>query len=391
MKRVLLTSRSGQLGGMELRLADEARELATHGVHPVLAVSRFPGCGAWRSQLCAEGLEFADFEPPPFYEEWRLRHVRHLLARAFFIPRLRRLAPDLVHVAYAWTQTGGSHLWLAGATGLPTVISVHNVFPAAAFTPWHERLAQQAFRSVRGIYGVSESALRAFEAIYGRFFPSHVVLRTIHNFVDTARFVPSADARMQTRDSLGIPRDVPLIGSIARIDQQKDPLAVARVFARIQQQLPDAHLLYVGRGPLEGQLAAEVRRLGISERVRFAGFSRDVSRIYPALDVHLLLSLREGFGISSAEAMSCGVPVVATDVPGTRDVLHGREGGVLVQLADEEAACRAVLDLLRSPQECRARGESGRATAIAEFSKPRWQSAIRHFYDNMLGNSPLAR
>lgn len=370
---------------MELRLADEARELAAQGARPMLAISPFAGSDEWFKTLVAEGIDLVDFCPPPFFEEWPRRRWNHLRARCSSSRTLRSLKPDLVHVAFAWTTTGGSRLWLAAQCGIPSVISVHNSFPPAALTPWHDRLAAQAFKSVRGIYGVSDSALHRFEAIYGRYFPSGVTLRTLHNFVDTDLFVPSQQMREETRAQLQVPADAPLIGSVGRIDKQKDPLGVARVFARVLRELPKAHLVYVGRGPLEGELKREVSRLGIACQVHFAGFRTDVHRYYPALDVHLLLSKQEGFGISSVEAMSCGIPVVASDVPGTRDILQGREAGVLVPHGDEEAAASAVVRLLTQSAESAARAAAGRHSAITEFSKVRWRAAIQAFYGEIVG------
>jgi hypothetical protein len=114
-KKILLTSQSGQLGGMELRLADESRLLSQIGYEPALAISPFAGSAAWLATLEAEGLRLAQFDPPPFFEEWPWRRANLLRARLLDSRRLARLAPSLVHVAYAWTLTGGSRL--GSATG----------------------------------------------------------------------------------------------------------------------------------------------------------------------------------------------------------------------------------------------------------------------------------
>jgi glycosyltransferase involved in cell wall biosynthesis len=108
-------------------------------------------------------------------------------------------------------------------------------------------------------------------------------LRTIHNFVDVHRFVPSPTAR-EVRKALDIPVDAPVIGSIGRLDIQKEPIAVARIFRRVLALLPDSHLVFVGQGPLERSTRDEVERLGCADRVRFTGFRHDVESLYPALD-----------------------------------------------------------------------------------------------------------
>lgn len=389
--RVLLTCLSGQLGGMELRLADEARHLRSHGLEAPLAPSPFPGRDAWLQRLRAEGLQSAEFAPPPFFEEWRHRHLNWLWARLRHVGALKRLAPDLVHVAFAWTHTGGSRLWLAHRAGIPSVISVHNTFPLEPLSPWAARLAREAFRSVRGIYGVSHSALAAFQANYGEFIVPGTVQTVVHNFVDTQRFVPSTDDRKALRARLGLAEHALLIGSVARIDEQKEPLTVLRCFHATVNALPNAHLLYVGSGPLEAALQREVSQLGLAGRVHHLPFTPAPERIYPALDLHLLLSRQEGFGISTVEAMACGVPVMCSDVPGSRDVLNTAGTGQLVPFDDIAATAEAIVALLSDPARCAAEGAAGRQAAQASFSREVWQDRLDAFYaQTMAGHFPPA-
>jgi glycosyltransferase involved in cell wall biosynthesis len=383
-RRVLLTSQSGQLGGMELRLADEARFLASVGYEPTLAISPFPGIDPWLHSLREEGLRLADFDPPPFFEEWSWRRVNFVRARMFSQRRLARLAPSLVHVAYAWTQTGGSRLWLSHKCGIPSVISVHNFFPSPQLSPWHHRLTTEAFRSVQGIYGVSESALQRFCEGYEPYILPTTVLRTINNFVDVRRFFPSPQRRNEGRRLLEIPPDAPVIGSIGRLDMQKEPLAAARIFRRVFNAVPEAYFVFVGQGPLADATRQEVQRLGFAERVRFTGFRRDVESLYPVFDIHILLSRLEGFGISTAEAMACGVPVVATNVPGTQEVLAASSAGVLVRYGAEDETVQALTFLLSDPQRRSAMSEAGRESAVARFSRERWAASIQDFYQQVM-------
>jgi glycosyltransferase involved in cell wall biosynthesis len=383
-RKILLTSQSRQLGGMELRLADEARLLASIGYEPTLAISPFDGIDPWLGSLKEEGLDLAHFDPPPFFEEWTWRRSNLLRARLCATRRLARLAPSLVHVAYAWTQTGGSRIWLSDRCGIPSVISVHNFFPLLQLGPWHRMLMADAFRSVRGIYGVSESALTRFCECYEPFIPARTILRTIHNFVDVHRFFPSPDRRAAGRKALNIPPDAPVIGSIGRLDIQKEPLAAARIFARVLAAMPDAYFIFVGQGPLDEATQQEVQRLGFADRVRFPGFRRDVESLYPVFDVHLLLSRIEGFGISTAEAMACGVAVVATDVPGTQEVLAASDAGLLVAYGAEDDAVEALLAVLRNPQRRAAMGSAGRSTAVRRFSRERWAASLTTFYREVM-------
>lgn len=382
--RILLTSLSGQLGGLELRLADEARQLQARGAEPMLAISPFPGLQPWLQVLRQSGLQTASFSPPPFFEEWRYRRLRKLWASAYHLHQLRKLAPDLVHVAYAWTHTGGSRLWLADRAGIPSVISVHNTFPVAPLPPWSARLMREAFRSVRGIYGVSHSALAAFQANYGEYIGPTTAQTVIHNFVDTQRFYFSAERRRQARALLDLPDDALVIGSIARLDKQKEPLTVLRCFEQVSRVVPNAHLVYVGSGGLEAEIKALAQSLGLTSRIRHLSFTPAPELIYPGLDVHLLLSRQEGFGISTVEAMASGVAVVCSDVPGSRDVLQTARTGRLVAYNDIEGTTRALIELLSDPAQRQALGDAGEQAARGHFDRSVWEQRIGSFYDGIL-------
>ena len=149
MSKVLLTSRSGQLGGMELRLADEARFLTQAGHQCLLALSRFPDRDPWLNQLLIDNpaLFRFEFDPPPFFEEWPRRRCNLALARLLWPRRLHRAQFDLAHIFYAWTHEGGSRVWLCHNAGIPCVLSVHNAFPTERLTSWHARLTHESFAS----------------------------------------------------------------------------------------------------------------------------------------------------------------------------------------------------------------------------------------------------
>ncbi|MCC7182087.1 MAG: glycosyltransferase family 4 protein [Rhodocyclaceae bacterium] len=380
--RILLASLSGQLGGMELRLADEARFLAARGAHCLVGPSPFPGRDNWLDPWLAEtrGCERFEFDPPRFFEHWSWRRLNFARARWHWIRRLRRARIDLAHIFYAWTFEGGSRLWLCAAAGIPCVLSIHNSFPTATLTPWHHRLTRQGFRAVRGLYGVTQSALDHFLTTYGEFIPRDAVIRVVPNFVDVDRFQPSSERRETLRTELDIPADAFVIGSVGRLDTQKEPMQVLDVFDRLWQSGLRGYLLFCGQGPLDQAARSAADHYPWRDRVRFLGFRRDTEAVFAALDVHLLLSRQEGFGIATAEAMACGVPVVATEVPGTRDVLHGTDAGLLLDYGDTVGAAERIAALWRN-QDLRLRlSAAGPRAAATRYSKAVWEAALAEFY-----------
>lgn len=383
---ILLTSRSGQLGGMELRLADEARLLSDIGYDCLLAPSKFPGRTPWIESLLKERSEFKVFEynPPPFFEQWAWRKTNLALAHALWLPRLKRAKIDIAHVFYAWTQEGGSRLWLCHKARIPAILSIHNAFPKTELSSWHAKITEDSFSSVRGLYAVSQSALDNFMAIYGNYVRDNTAVAVIPNFVDTHRFTPSDSIREKGRNALGIPKWGMVIGSIGRIDTQKQPLSILNVFDNIWTRRKDVYLLFCGQGPLESKVRKLVESKPWADRVHFLGFRTDTENVFPMLDVHLLISKQEGFGITTAEAMACGVPVVATDVPGSRDVIGKSSGGSLVPFGNIELISSAVERFIESPELRSIASKQGRRRVDDFFSKEIWKEKITRFYNTTL-------
>lgn len=382
--RILLTSYSGELGGMELRMAQEARMLDDAGYQSLLALRRFPGYARWAQELKAQQLRVSVYEPPLFIEHWPWRRVNLLRARLTGAWRLRRYRADLVHVAFCWTAYGASILWLASRLKLPAVISVHNAFPLQAFSAWQRPLLESALRTVRGVYAVSPSALRHFMALYRDMLPPGIRLAVIPNGVDTEVFTVSAQRRRQARDQLGLPHDALVLGSVARLSPQKRPEALLAMFLRLQARFPDLYLVLAGTGPLEAMLRLQVQAAGLDARVIFTGYQARIELLMPAFDLHLLLSRNEGFGIATIEAMACGVPAVGTDVPGTSDILRGCAGGLLLPLDDEAAACELVAGLLLDGPRRQRMAWAARQEAEQRYSMPRLARQLRQFYDGLV-------
>lgn len=364
-------------------MAQEARLLSKSGYRSGIATRRFSGFGDWADALQVDGIQVSVFDPPHFFEEWKWRRLNKFRAKLHSTRLLRRYQPDLVHVAFCWTTYGGSALWLAHHCGIPTVISVHNAFPRDEFSSWHRELLKEAFQSVRGIYAVSESAMQHFLDNFNEYIRPGTLVEVIPNSVDTARFFASEERRIAARLKLGLPQDALVLGSVARLSPQKRPQALISLFSELRRDFPELYLVLVGTGPLEEELRRQVDALGVGKYVIFAGFQPEVEALIPAFDLHLLLSRNEGFGISTIEAMACGVPAVGTDVPGTADILRGSHGGILVPLEDERAALEATANLLRNPGLREEMSRVARKEVDSRYGKEHVEEMILNFYRNL--------
>jgi glycosyltransferase involved in cell wall biosynthesis len=168
------------------------------------------------------------------------------------------------------------------------------------------------------------------------------------------------------------------------LSEQKQPGAALAMLGMLRKAFPNLHLVLAGTGPLEADVKRQADRMGLAAYVIFTGFVSAVEELLPALDVHLLLSRNEGFGISTIEAMACGVPAVATDVPGSSDILRGSEGGILIPNGDMKNSVPMVAALLIDPERRAVMGHKGRAEVEQRYSEEVIGKLVHAFYDGLV-------
>jgi glycosyltransferase involved in cell wall biosynthesis len=187
------------------------------------------------------------------------------------------------------------------------------------------------------------------------------------------------------RHELGL-KDQFLWFAAGRLEPVKDFSTLLWAFAQVQET---ARLVIAGSGPLLNELSHLATRLNLADRVHFLGHETDVRRWMQAADGFVLSSQREGLSMSLLEAAACGLPAVATGVPGNREVIVDGQTGILTQAVGSALALEgAMTRLMRaSKEERRAMGEQARQLAIERFSLEavldRWESLYR---DNLEQN-----
>lgn len=179
-------------------------------------------------------------------------------------------------------------------------------------------------------------------------------IHRISNFVDPGMFHPPAPGeRERLKAALGYAGKM-LVLFAGRLVPRKGVEYLLRAWKGVSSGFPDARLLILGDGPLRGRLEEIASGLGISETARFPGRVDDVPAYLRAADVFVLPSLQEGLPNSLLEAMASGLPVVATRIGGSADVVTEGENAILVPPADDRLLGEALSTLLREP-EVRAR------------------------------------
>jgi N-acetyl-alpha-D-glucosaminyl L-malate synthase BshA len=197
-------------------------------------------------------------------------------------------------------------------------------------------------------------------------------IEVIGNFVDTARFRP-IDATDGADDALAAyfpdppsPHSATLV-HVSNFRPVKRVLDVVRACAAVNAVQP-VRLLLIGEGPDRAAAEAEVTTLGLADRVAFAGARLDVETILPHCDVFLLPSASESFGLAALEAMSAGLPVVASRVGGLPEVVAHGETGLLTEVGSIESIRDAVLQILTDSERLRAMSHASRGRAETVFA-----------------------
>ncbi len=190
-------------------------------------------------------------------------------------------------------------------------------------------------------------------------------LAVLPNGVDVDVWRPDTAVRTAMRRELGL-EDEFLWFAAGRLDAVKDYPSLLRAMVKVPES---ALLVIAGEGSLQGELLRLLTVLGLERRVRFLGFDRDVLRWMRAADGFVLSSLSEGLPMGLLEASACALPAVATDVPGTREVIVDGQTGRLAPAGDPAALGEAMTRMMRtSPEERRVMGERARQHVIDHFS-----------------------
>lgn len=214
--------------------------------------------------------------------------------------------------------------------------------------------------------GVLESV--AQHGLFTRFAMPQI-RRVIPNGVEVEAIQSRARrASPDVRARLGLSAEDFVVGTVGRLERQKGQRYLIEALGELLAAVPRAKAVIVGKGSLDGELAALARRLGLEDRVRFLGERTDVFEVLTGFDVFAFPSLFEGLGVVLLEAMAVGVPVVATRIPGVVDVIEHGQSGLLVPPSDARALAGAIVDLARNPALRRSLVDTGRDRVARHFS-----------------------
>ncbi|WP_430786438.1 glycosyltransferase family 4 protein [Virgibacillus flavescens] len=187
--------------------------------------------------------------------------------------------------------------------------------------------------------------------------------------IDTNRFIPvSPKQKLELKKSFGYKADDFLLFYAAEFNENKNQKFLIESLAVIKNSVPNVKLLFAGEGVLLERSRKLAEELGVSPMVNFLGFRSDIEQLVPMSDIAVASSFREGLPVNIMEAMSCGLPVVALDNRGHRELVHPNENGYLIAQNNIQLFSEKVVELSKDKEMMKTFGENGRNYILATYS-----------------------
>jgi glycosyltransferase involved in cell wall biosynthesis len=299
----------------------------------------------------------------------------------------RTLRPDIVHTHNP--KPGIYGRIGARIAGVPVVVNtVHGLY-AQPGDPLHKRTVVYGLERVASAFSNAELVQNPEDLpVLRRLGVPQRKLHVLGNGVDLSRFEPSLHraARGQVRAQLGIGDDDVVVGLVGRLVREKGYEEVFEAARVVMAAHPRVRFMVVGpdepdkRDAMTSDELVEAAAAGVI----MLGSRHDVERLYAAMDLYVLASHREGFPRSAMEAAAMGLPIIATDIRGCRQVVDDGLTGRLIPVADSRALARAIMVLAADGARRRDMGLAARAKAVAEFDDRRQVAITLSVYDELL-------
>ena len=350
-----------------------------------------------------------DDEPPTMSERFR-PHVAglhplcsghglgHLRAAARLARLIRQLEPDLVNgkcVRAAITTRLAAKM----APG-PAVMTTWEV---VSYRPDMMKglgpkgpIYRELLRAADAVTGLIDDRVIAVSRQVAEYNGSKLWTRAdrvsvIYNAMDPSRLAHPTPAELETlRRELKLAPGAPVLLSVAHLNHQKSHDTSIAAMRRVVDKHPDAVLLIAGAGHLRDELQRQADQLGLQRHVRLLGARKDVPLLLRMADLFVFPSIYEGQGIALMEAVASELPVVASRIPTTLEVIEGLRSVLLFEPRDSDGMARAILDALSRLAELRALARKDSSTLLRRFSV---EAMARSFYDlacQMTGRAPTA-
>jgi glycosyltransferase involved in cell wall biosynthesis len=367
--RVVYMAHTFKVGGAEEMVLNLVRHLPPDRFEPHVCCIQEPG--PIGEEIVRTGTPVTSLGLTP--------GLRHPFALAAIRRYLQKTRPTIVHTFLLTASLYGRLAAMLARVRIIIGTEVNIYEDKRPSHAWAERLLMAGTDAVV----VSAASVKMFYERQVHADPAKVSV--IYNAVDFGRLLVTVP-RGALRQSLGIPAEAMLAGTIARLTPQKGH---AFLFDALHTTpgLEHLHLLVIGDGELRGELERRVVELGLQSRVHFAGARRDLGNLLGAMDLFVLPSLWEGLPLSLVLAMGASLPVVSTTVAGIPEVVTDGETGLLVPPGDAVALGAALRRVATNGDEGQRFGRAARASVLPRFGVDRYVASVVNLYDSLLGEA----
>ncbi len=288
---------------------------------------------------------------------------------------------DVFHVHVGTGRENFDGARSARRAGVPAVVQTQHL-PWLMGSPKHRVPFFRSVEPVDRLIALCDGQRRTYERIG---VPSKL-FTTVPNGI---RPRGPGQGRAAARAALGLDPAHPVVLTVGRLAVQKGHCYLIDAVPELATHFPDVAVVILGNGPLNDRLRAQAEALGAADRVHLAGFRPDARMLLNAADVFVLPSRQEGMPLAAIEAMEAGLPVVATQVIGTAEVVTDGETGILVRPEDPRALVAGISQLLADPDRRARYGTAGRRRYLERFTSRRMAADTLAVYEAVLAGSGI--
>lgn len=344
-----------RIGGAERQVSALAPRLLTAGLKITVITRRLPDTVPFEIR---DGISIYRLPAPG------PKAIGSLLFTLRSISLIKTTGPDLIHAHELISPATSA--WASNRTfGIPFILTPHLSGPKGDVGRMHGKFLgtvrlKQLVRHAAAFVSISNDIDNELESIG---VPKEK-RRFIPNGVDVDRFLPAnASKKQELRRKMNLPAKAPIAVCMARLVPIKRLDLLIAIWPQVRSENPDARLMVLGSGPLEASLRDKA-----GEGITFWGNQEDVVPFLQVSDAFVLASDDEGLPMALLEAMSCGLPCVATRVGGTPDVIQHELSGILVNRGVPSAILDGILSLFAKEEMRLAMGEQARRTICERYS-----------------------
>ncbi len=214
-------------------------------------------------------------------------------------------------------------------------------------------------------------------------------IHVVYNGIDPKPFMDGAEINL--RKEWGLGDDALIIGFAGQLDERKGIDCLLQAFARTAAIYENVHLVLAGQGPLASRIEKFAGENHLAKKIHLPGFLDKIENFMKSIDIFVLPSLWEGFGIVLIEAMAAGKPAITTDVSSMPEIVLDGKTGKIIKVNDVDALSQAMNDLLKDNKLRKLLGQEGQRRVLEKFSIDRMLDSLENLFRELMAVSKGAK